>query len=246
MKAILLVAGAGRRLRPLTDTVPKCMVPIAGKPVLQHTIEWCRSLGIEEFVLNPCYLPQVITAHFGDGRQLGVRIHYSVEESPLGTAGGVRRAVRFLGDHEPFLVWYGDNLSLCDVRRLRELHLVRGGIATIALNQQQDVRQSGIVGIDDDDRISRFLEKPMPDQVFSHWVNAGIYMMEPGVIEAIPDAVPSDFGHDVLPALLAGGAALYGYRLSDKEGLWTLDRLEDLVCTRAHPQWTLTETTPGL
>src|SRR6185503_21073808 len=99
MKAMLLVAGAGRRLRPLTDMVPKCMVTVAGKPILQHTIEWCRSFGIKEFVLNPCYLPHVITAHFGDGRQFGVRIHYSVEESPLGTAGGARRAVRFLGHH---------------------------------------------------------------------------------------------------------------------------------------------------
>ncbi len=103
MKAMILVAGLGTRLRPLTNTVPKCMVQLAGKPVLLHTIEWCRDSGIREFVLNPCHLREVVTSFFGDGRRFGVQIHYSFEESPLGTAGGVKQAARFFT--EPFLVF---------------------------------------------------------------------------------------------------------------------------------------------
>lgn len=236
---MILIAGSGTRLRPLTDSIPKCMVPISGKPVLLHTIEWCRGFGIEEFVLNPCHLADVITGYFGDGRRLGVHIHYSFEEHPLGTAGAVKRAARHFDG--PFLVWYGDNLSRCDIARLRESHRAQGGLATMALHHREDVCQSGIVGLDADDRITRFLEKPLPDQVFSHWVNAGIYLLETAVLEAISGDVPSDFGRDVFPRLFSQGAPLYGYRLSDQEGLWWLDRPEDLLRLQADPRWTISQ-----
>jgi NDP-sugar pyrophosphorylase family protein len=222
MKGMILIAGRGTRLRPLTDRIPKCMVPIAGKPVLQHTIEWCRGFGINEFVLNPCYLPEMITSYFGDGRRFGVQIHYSFEESPLGTAGGVKQAARFFD--EPFLVWYGDNVCRCDLTRLCEAHRQRRGLATIALHWRQEVTQSGIVGLDADERITRFLEKPRPEEAFSHWVNAGIY-----VLEAIPAGRPSDFGHEIFPSLVGQGAELYGHRLTEQERLWAIDRPEDLA-----------------
>ena len=236
-KAILLIAGLGTRLRPLTDTVPKCMVPVAGKPVLLHTIEWCRGFGIRDFVLNPCHLPEAVMSFFGDGRDFGVRIQYSQEASPLGTAGGVKRAARFLDSDQPFLVWYGDNLSRCDLDRLRERHRAAGALATIALHHRDDVTHSGIVGLEGDGRINRFLEKPAPDQVFSHWVNAGIYILEPPALDAIPDSGPSDFAREVFPGLLSKGAALFGYKLSAAEGLWWLDRMEDLARLQGHPQW---------
>ena len=239
MKAMILIAGSGTRLRPLTDRLPKCMVPIAGKPVLLHTIEWCRDYGIREIVLNPCHLAEVITGYFGDGRQLGVQIHYSIEEHPLGTAGGVKQAARFFEANEPFLVWYGDNLSRCNLARLCEFHRTNGGLATLALHCREDVAQSGIVGLDAASRINRFLEKPPPEQVFSHWVNAGIYLLEPPVLEAIPGDGPSDFGREVFPRLLSQGAALFGYRLSEQEGLRWLDRPEDLLRLEADPPWTL-------
>jgi NDP-sugar pyrophosphorylase family protein len=120
---------------------------------------------------------------------------------------------------------------------LRQWHEARGGLATIALHEREEVSQSGIVALDANDRIVRLLEKPRPEQVFSHWVSAGIFILEPAVLEAIPNGGASDFGYQVLPALLAGGAALHGYRLSEEEGLWALDRPEDLDRTRAHPRW---------
>lgn len=229
---MILIAGRGTRLRPLTDSIPKCMVPVAGKPVLQHTIEWCRGFGINEFVLNPCYLPEMITSYFGDGRRFGVRIQYSIEEQALGTAGGVKQAARFLD--EPFLVWYGDNVCRCDLARLCEAHRQRHGLGTIALHWREEVTQSGIVGLEADDRITRFLEKPRLEEAFSHWVNAGIYVLEPAVLAAIPGGRASDFGHEVFPSLLRQGAGLYGHRLSEKESLWAIDRPQDLARVEKH------------
>jgi len=232
VKAMILIAGSGTRLRPLTEHMPKCMVPVAGKPVLQHTIEWCRGFGINEFVLNPCYLPEAITSFFGDGQQFGVQIHYSFEESPLGTAGGVKQAARFFD--EPFLVWYGDNVCRCDLARLCEAHRQRRALATIALHWREEVAQSGIVGLGGDDRITRFLEKSRPEEAFSHWVNAGIYVLEPAVQAAIPAGCPSDFGHEIFPGLVGQGAGLYGHRLSEKESLWAIDRPQDLARVEKH------------
>jgi NDP-sugar pyrophosphorylase family protein len=225
-KAMILAAGQGTRLRPLTENIPKCMVPIAGKPLLEHTVEWLHRHGVVELVINLCHLPEAIVKHFGDGRQWGVHITYSLEPEPLGTAGGVRNAARFFDG--PFFVWYGDNLSACDLRRLYSFHRARGGVATIALYYRKDPTASGIVGLDRDGRITRFLEKPGPDQVFSHWVNAGIFVLERQVLDAIPSEGTPDFGRDVFPALLAAGQRLYGYCLSAGEGLWWIDTSQDL------------------
>lgn len=225
-KAMLLAAGEGTRLRPLTLDVPKCMVPIAGRPVLEHTITRLRGFGVVDLVINLCYLPAVVMQHFGDGSQWGVKITYSLEQQALGTAGGVRNVASFFDG--PFFVWYGDNLSTCDLRRLYAFHQRKGGLATIALHYREVPTASGIVGLDEHDRVTRFLEKPRPDQVFSHWVNAGILVLEPSVLPSIPAAGGPDFGRDVLPALLAQGAPLYGYRMSRGEGLWWIDTPEDL------------------
>lgn len=226
VKAMLLAAGSGTRLRPLTERVPKCMVPVWGKPVLQHNIEWLARHGVTDLVINLCHLPEVVMDHLGDGGRWGVRIIYSVEKEPLGTAGGVKNVERFF--NRSFFVWYGDNLSTCDLDRLFRFHREKGGLATIVLFHRQDPTASGIVGLDENDRITRFLEKPKPDQVFSHWVNAGIFVLEPEVLKAIPPEGPSDFGRDIFPALLAQGTALYGYRMSPDEGLWWIDTPEDL------------------
>ena len=230
---MLLVAGGGTRLRPLTDRIPKCMVPIGGKPLLQHTIEWCRGFGIVDFVINPCHLPHVIMDHFGDGSGYGVHIEYSVETTPLGTAGGVKHvADRF---DRTFLVWYGDNLSRCDLNRLGQVHRDSGADVTLALHHREDPTQSGIVGLDSAGRITRFLEKPHPDQVFSHWVSAGILLCEPSVLERIPEASFADFGRDIFPRMLMEGRPLNGYPLSAAEGLWWIDRPADLV--RVQDEW---------
>jgi mannose-1-phosphate guanylyltransferase len=133
----------------------------------------------------------------------------------------------------PFFVWYGDNLSTCRLDRLWEFHLKKGGVATIALHEREDPTQSGIVGLDEDERVFRFLEKPRPEQVFSHWVSAGILVLEPQALEAVPSEGAPDFGRDVFPALLNQGAALYGYRMSKDEGLWWIDTVADLQRVQA-------------
>jgi len=225
-KAMLLAGGSGTRLRPLTESVHKCMVPVWGRPLLEHTIELLRRQGVTELTINLCHLAETVIEHFGDGGAWGVHISYSIEERPLGTAGGVKKAADFFDG--PFFVWYGDNLSNCDLEPLYAFHQARGGLATIALHYREDPTPSGIVGLDDDGRITRFLEKPRPEQVFSHWVSAGIFVLEPEILEMIPSDGAPDFGRDVFPALLAQGAPLYGYRLPEGEKVWWVDTPADL------------------
>jgi NDP-sugar pyrophosphorylase family protein len=228
---MLLAAGEGQRLRPLTNTVPKCMLPIRDKPILEQNIAWLRRYGVTELIINLHYLPHVIQDYFGDGSRWGVQITYSLEPTMLGTAGGVKRVADFFG--ETFLVWYGDNLSTCDLSRLIDFHRAKAGLGTIALYLREDVTRSGIIGLDDQERITRFVEKPKIDQVFSHWVNAGIYILKRDVLEFIPDKGESDFGRDVFPAMLAANLSLYGYRMSASEGLWWIDTPEDLIGTQS-------------
>ncbi|MDH7475743.1 MAG: nucleotidyltransferase family protein [Anaerolineae bacterium] len=223
---MILAAGRGTRLRPLTERIPKCMVPVGGKPILEHTIEWLQRYGVTDLVINLCHLPDVVMNHFGDGSRWGVQITYSLEKEPLGTAGGVRNVAWFF--EGPFFVWYGDNLSTCRLDRLYAFHKTKGGVATIALHYRENPTASGIVGLDENDRITRFLEKPRPDQIFSHWVNAGIFLLEPTVLKAIPVDGAPDFGRDIFTALLAAGQRLYGYRMSANEDLWWIDTPEDL------------------
>jgi len=230
-RAMILAAGRGARLRPLTDSISKCMIPIAGKPLLEHNLCLLRGYGVTDVVINLNHLPQTVMNHFGNGSRLGIRISYSLEPELLGTAGAVKKVERFFDG--PFFVWYGDNLSTCRLDRLWQAHLSKQGVATIALHYREDPTRSGIVGLDENDRIIRFLEKPRPDQVFSHWVSAGIMVLERSVFDAIPSGYASDFGSDVLPALLENGAALYGHRMLEDEGLWWIDTPVDYESVRA-------------
>jgi mannose-1-phosphate guanylyltransferase len=227
IKAMLLAAGLGTRLRPLTDNLPKCMVLMAGKPVLQHNVEWLRSEGVVDLVVNLHHCPESVVDHFGDGSGFGVRIRYSYEPELLGTAGAVWAARRFFSQ-DRFLVVYADNLIDCNLNRLYNLHATSQAILTMALFWRDDVSASGVVGLEEDGRIVAFKEKPKPEEVLSHWVNAGLLLCEPDVLRFIPPGQPSDFGHDVLPALLAASESLYGYTMGPDEGLWWIDTLEDL------------------
>ena len=228
---MVLAAGQGIRLRPLTDGLPKCMVPVGGKPLLEHTIAWLQTFGVTEIVINLWHLPDVIRGHFGDGKQLGVQITYSQETQLRGTAGGVKKVAQLFDG--PFFLWYGDNLSTCNLARLYEAHRRTGGRATLALHRRADPLQSGIVGLDEDDRIVRFLEKPRPEEVFSPWVSTGIFVLERDVLDSIPADGVSDFGRDVFPSMLSAGERLYGYRLSPDEGFWWADTPPDYDRTRA-------------
>lgn len=223
MKAMVLAAGRGTRLRPLTERTPKPMIPVAGRPVLEHNILLLAKYGIRELVINLSHCPEAVTGHFGDGRAWGVSITYSYEPVLLGTAGAVKKVESFFDS--TFLVVYGDNLTTCDLGQMCAFHHEKAGVGTIALFHRSDPMASGIVGIDKDDRIIRFLEKPTPQQVFSRWVNAGLLVLEPEVLPYIPADRPSDFGQDVLPALLSAGLPLYGYRMSG--ALWWIDIPKD-------------------
>jgi NDP-sugar pyrophosphorylase family protein len=235
MKAMILAAGQGTRLRPLTERIPKCMIPIGGMPILEHTIVWLAHYGIRDIIINLSYMPQAVMDHFGDGSRWDVKLTYSIEQEALGTAGGLKKVASFFEGNQPFLLWYGDNLSRCDLGRLIARHTATGSVATIALHHREEVSQSGIVGLDSNDRIVRFLEKPRPEQVFSHWVNAGIYVLAQAVLDSIPADAPTDFARDVFPAILAAGQPLYGYRLAEGERFWWIDRPEDLE--RVRNEW---------
>ncbi|MDT5271691.1 MAG: mannose-phosphate guanylyltransferase [Acidobacteriota bacterium] len=230
-RAVVLTAGRGTRLRPLTETVPKCMVPLSGKPLLEHTVERLRGYGVTQLSVNLHYLPEIVPAYFGWGGRWGVQITYLREDELLGTAGSVKKMAADFD--RPFFVWYGDNLSSCRLDLLWRQHFEKGADVTVALHEREDPTQSGIVGLDGEGRITRFLEKPRPEQVFSHLVSAGIFVLNPSVLDAIPAEGASDFGRDIFPRLLAEGARLYGYRMGEGEGLWWIDTPSDLQRVQA-------------
>jgi NDP-sugar pyrophosphorylase family protein len=208
MKAMILAAGVGSRLRPLTDHVPKPMLPIAGEPLLAHTIRWLQRSGITEIGLNLYHLPDVVRDGLGDGSSAGVRLHYLHETTLSGTAGAVRQ-LRGLFD-ERFVVVYGDLLVDIDLAALERLHLARQAAVTLGLKLTDDFRSQGMVELGQAGQIVRFAEKPAVWPAEQRTANAGIYLVEPAVVDMIPADVPSDWGHDVFPALLAAGQPLYG------------------------------------
>jgi len=224
---MVLAAGLGSRLLPHTQTVPKCMTLVDGIPVLEHVVRHLASYGVNDVVINLHHLPEPVVDHFGGGDEFGVRIRWSPEPVLLGTAGGVAQAKDALSDR--FLVWYGDNISTIRLDRLAALHVDRAADVTLAVFHREDVGSSGIVDVDALGLVHRFLEKPAPDQEFSHWVNAGIYIMEQSVLEGAPNGILWDFGRDVFPQLLASGRTLAGYRMGPDEHLSWIDSPQDLA-----------------
>ena len=174
-----MAGGEGTRLRPLTSNQPKPMVPIVGKPCMEHILELLKSHGFEDVIVTVAFLPQAIRGYFGDGEALGLEIEYSVEEAPLGTAGSVRLASPRLED--PFLVISGDALCDVDLSRLVAFHQEQGAAVTIGLKSVENPLEFGIVVTDEEGRVERFLEKPSWGQVFSDTINTGIYVCEPEV-----------------------------------------------------------------
>jgi mannose-1-phosphate guanylyltransferase / phosphomannomutase len=215
MKAVVMAGGEGTRLRPLTSNQPKPMVPIVGKPCIEHIIELARKHGFDEVIVTVAFLPQAIRSYLGDGSSLGIDIEYSVEESPLGTAGSVGLARDRLD--ETFLVISGDALCDFDLTDLVRFHREKGAAATIAMKSVQNPLEFGIVVTDEDGRIERFLEKPSWSQVFTDTINTGVYVIEPEVLKQVPTDRPYDFSKELFPLLLEMGRPLYGYIA---EGYW--------------------------
>jgi NDP-sugar pyrophosphorylase family protein len=222
MKALILAAGKGTRLQDLTRNCPKPMLPVQGKPLLEHVVGWLRDHGISEIAMNLHHCPDVIKDHFGDGAALGVRLTYSYEETLLGTAGAAKRLATFL--NEPFVVAYGDvftNLNLTALMAAHQHHCAveRDTLATLALYRVPNPTECGLVETDEAGRIMRFVEKPPPDQVFTDLANAGVMVCEPEILQFIPEETSFDFGRDLFPALLLAGKSVWGQAIAEGEFL---------------------------
>jgi mannose-1-phosphate guanylyltransferase/mannose-1-phosphate guanylyltransferase/phosphomannomutase len=199
---MVLAAGLGTRLRPLTYEVTKPMVPVLDRPVMEHIVDLLDLHGFEEVIANLHYFPDSIREHFGD------RMEYRFEPELLGTAGGVRACAEFFGD-EPFLVISGDALTDIDLTALAARHRETGGIATLAVKQVSDTREFGVVLHDRDGRITGFQEKPSPDEALSDLGNCGIYVFDPKIFDYFPDRDFVDWANDVFPVLLENDVPFY-------------------------------------
>jgi mannose-1-phosphate guanylyltransferase/phosphomannomutase len=210
-----MAGGEGTRLRPLTSNQPKPMVPIVGKPCMEHIVELLKQHGFEDVVVTVAFMPQAIRTYFGNGESQGVSLSYSVEESPAGTAGSVKLAEEAL--EEPFLVISGDALCDIDLADLVRFHREKKALVTIGLKSVANPLEFGIVVTDGEGRIERFLEKPSWGQVFTDTINTGVYVLEPEVLRHVPTDRPYDFSKELFPLLLEMGRPLYGYVA---EGYW--------------------------
>lgn len=214
MKAILLAAGKGERLKDLTKNCPKPMILVNGRPIIEHNIEMCKSFGITDILINVHYMPEKISNYLGDGRKLGVQIVYKYEPDILGTAGAVRNFAKHLSA-ERFFVIYADNLSNYDLNKMYKQHLNLNADMSMALFYLEDVSQSGVAVLGNNDVIQNFIEKPNAKATQSHWVNAGIYILEPELISDIPLGF-SDFGKDIIPRFIANNKKVVGVRMKQK------------------------------
>lgn len=210
MKAMILAAGIGSRLHPLTRTLPKPLVPIVNRPVMEHIVELLAKHGFTEIIVNVHHLGDQIVRHFGDGSKFGVSIAYSHEDRLWGDAGSVKRCEDFLkGD--TFLVMGGDDLADIDLTRLIDTHRKKNAMATIALSLVDDPAEYGIVTMNEEGRIIRFLEKPKGEVIFSNTANTGVYVFEPEVLDLIPRGIFYLFGKTFFPQMLEQRRPVFGY-----------------------------------
>jgi mannose-1-phosphate guanylyltransferase len=236
VRAMILAAGLGTRLRPITYSRPKPMVPVLNRPVMEHIVRLLARHGFTEVIANLHWFPEQIKGHFGNGSEFGIELSYSEEEQLLGTSGGVRRAADFL--RESFLVISGDALTDIDLAAMRDFHESHDGIATLATRRVVDTSQFGVVITGPDGRVQGFQEKPDPAEALSDLANCGIYMFrseifdyfpEPGrSMAAGPDDPPgfADWAMDVFPALLDADVPFYSHEI---DAYWNdIGNLEEL------------------
>lgn len=216
MRAVLMAGGSGTRLRPLTCDLPKPMVPVLNRPIAEHIINLLKLNGIDEVIATLHYLPDVMRDYFQDGSDFGIQMTYAVEEDqPLGTAGCVKNIAELLDD--TFLVISGDSITDFDLRAAIAFHKAHNSKATLVLTRVPNPLEFGVVITDANYRINRFLEKPSSSEIFSDTVNTGIYILEPEVLDYLPENQETDFSKDLFPQLLAKGEPMYGYIA---EGYW--------------------------
>jgi len=209
MKALVLAGGKATRLEPLTINTPKALVPVLKKPFLEYVIRNLSSQKVTEIVLALGHLSQPIEDYFGDGSRFGAKLYYSIEDTPLGSAGAAKKAEKHLG--ETFLVFNGDNFIDLDFKAMMSLHRERKAKVTIALTRVDDPTSFGLIETTAEDRVLRFLEKPKPEEVSSNTVNAGAWLVEPEVMSLVPPETWVSYERNLFPELLAGGEPVYAY-----------------------------------
>ena len=222
MKAMILAAGQGTRARPITNLLPKPMIPIINRPIIEYIIEHLSKNGIDQIVINTSYLPTKIENYLGDGSRFGVQVAYSFEGElvekelrprAIGSAAGMKKVQDFSGFFDgTFVVVCGDALIDLDIRRAVEFHQRRRAMATIVLKEvpRSEVRKYGVVSMDATGRVSAFQEKPKPQEAVSNTANTGIYVFEPDIFAFIPPGRHFDIGSDLLPLLVDAGERVYG------------------------------------
>jgi len=216
MIAVVMAGGEGSRLRPITAHRPKPLVPVGNRPIMEHILDLLKRHGVNEVVATVHYLADEIQRTFGDGSDLGMKIEYSVEDTPLGTAGSVKQAESMLGGGT-FIIISGDALTDCDLSAALAFHRERKSLATIVLKRVPNPLDFGVVITDKDGRIQRFLEKPSWSEVFSDTVNTGIYILEPEVLATMTAGRNYDWSQNIFPQLLREDKPIYGYVM---EGYW--------------------------
>ncbi|MCX5829805.1 MAG: NDP-sugar synthase [Deltaproteobacteria bacterium] len=213
---MVLAAGMGNRLKPLTDDRPKCLMPLAGRPLIEWTLNWLKEHGVTECAINLHYLQDQVKDFVGDGSRFGMTVHYSFEPVLLGTAGAVKKVADFFDD--PFYMIYGDNFSRWDLGLLKACfddRSVATPMAVMAVHWRDDVTHSGMIEMAEDGSILRIVEKPQVEEVTSHYVNAGFFYMHPRILKDIPPGKYCDFSYDVFPALLRRGDCMYAVKMDE-------------------------------
>jgi len=225
MKALILAGGYATRLRPLSCTRPKLLFPVAGRPMLEWTIDNLRKEGVDEIILAVNYLADMLRRHFKT-RFNGMRIRYSIDPTPLGTGGPIRQAQRLLGNSETFLAMNGDILSEAPVKSMLQAHRETGAVVTIALHKVEDPSRFGVAKMANQTRIEAFIEKPKKSNAPSSWINAGIYVMEPTVFDYIDAGKKVSVEREVFP-ILAKMKKLHGFKY---DGPWfDIGKFEDYM-----------------
>lgn len=237
MKAVILAGGKGSRLLPLTKKLPKPLVPLLNKPVMEYSIELLKKHGITDIIVTLQYLSDKIMSYFGDGSKWGVNLTYQIEDIPLGTAGSVKNTEQLL--NEPFIVISGDALTDFDLIDGLVFHLQKRALLTVFMKEVKNPAKFGIIQTNSDGQIQRFLEKPQKEQEFSRIVNTGIYIVDPLVLSFMEKNKPCDFSTEIFPKLMEKKMGLFGFQ---SKGYWKdigshedyrqaqYDMLENKVC----------------
>jgi mannose-1-phosphate guanylyltransferase len=208
-RCLILAGGKGTRLYPLTHAIPKPLVPLVNRPFLEHVLDRLSAQGIQEVILATAHMAEALAERLGDGRRFGLTLEYLVEETPLDSGGAIKHAESHLAG-EPFFVLNGDILTELDLAEMAEFHEQCGAAVTISLARVEDPSAYGVVELEDR-RVVRFVEKPPPEAVRSHFVNAGTWLFDPGMVERMPRGRPFSIEREFFPDLLRDEVPMYGY-----------------------------------